>query len=166
MKHRMLAFFLGLTAAASLALSASATSQKHEVPVTLTIVNTEQRLSVTVPAALPVSLVDGYVVTATNAAIRNTADSGSIQVTAVEVRPGAYDIGGYEDFSGGGNSIALSLNGCPTQGAGILAITDEAFPAIDAGKALAIQYRVKVGDSSEVSAVKAATVVFTIAAAE
>ena len=45
MKHRFLALFLGLTAAASLALSVSATSQKHEVPVTLTIVNTEQRLS-------------------------------------------------------------------------------------------------------------------------
>ena len=166
MKHRMLAFFLGLTAAASLALSASATSQKHEVPVTLTIVNTEQRLSVTVPAALPISVVDGYVVTATNAAIRNTADSGAIQVTAVAVQPGAYDIGSYEDFSGGRNTIALSLNGCPTRGAGDLAITDEVFPAIQAGQALAIQYQAKVGDSGEVSAVKAATVVFTIAAAE
>ena len=164
MKHKALALFLGLTAAASLALSASATSQKHEVPVTL--VNTEQRLSVTVPAALPVSVVDGYVVTATNAAIRNTADSGSIQVTAVEVQPGTYGIENFEDFSGGRNSIALSLNGCPTCGAGDLAITNEAFPAIDAGKALAIQYQVKVGGSSEVSAVKAATVVFTIAAAE
>ena len=166
MKHKALALFLGLTAAASLALSASATSQKHEVPVTLTIVNTEQRLSVTVPAALPVSVVDGYVVTATNAAIRNTADSGSIQVTAVEVQPGTYGIENFEDFSGGRNSIALSLNGCPTCVAGDLAITNEAFPAIDAGKALAIQYQVKVGGSSEVSAVKAATVVFTIAAAE
>lgn len=166
MKHRMLALFLGLTAAASLALSASATSQKHEVPVTLTIVNTEQRLSVTVPAALPVSVVDGYVVTATNAAIRNTADSGSIQVTAVEVQPGTYDIGNFEDFSGGRNSIALSLNGCPTRGAGELAITNEAFPAIEAGKALAIDYQAKVGDSGEASAVKAAAVVFTIAAAD
>ena len=89
MKHRILALLLGLTMAASLAVSASATSQKHEVPVTLTIVNTEQRLSVTVPAALPISVMDGYVVTATNAAIRNTADSGSIQVTAVAVQPGA-----------------------------------------------------------------------------
>ena len=166
MKHRILALFLGLTAAASLALSASATAQKHEVPVTLTIVNTEQRLSVTVPAALPISVVDGYVVTATNAAIRNTADSGSIQVTAVAVQPGAYDIGSYEDFSGGRNTIALSLNGCPTQGSGDLAITDEAFPAIEPGKALAIQYQAKVDTASEVSAVKAATVVFTIAAAD
>ena len=166
MKHRILALLLGLTMAASLAVSASATSQKHEVPVTLTIVNTEQRLSVTVPAALPISVVDGYVVTATTAAIRNTADSGSIQVTAVEVQPGAYDISDYEDFSGETGSIALSLNGCPTQGAGDLDITDEAFPAIEAGKALAIQYQAKVDTASEVSAVKAATVVFTIAAAD
>lgn len=166
MKQKLFALLLGLTMAASLAVSASATSQKHEVPVTLTIVNTEQRLSVTVPAALPVSVVDGYVVTATNAAIRNTADSGSIQVTGVEVQPGAYGIGNFEGFSGGRNSIALSLNGCPTRGAGDLAITNEAFPAIDAGKALAIQYQAKVGDCREVSAVKAATVVFTIAAAE
>ena len=82
------------------------------------------------------------------------------------VQPGAYDIGSYEDFSGSKNSIALSLNGCPTQGSGDLAITDEAFPAIEPGKALAIQYQAKVGDSGEVSAVKAATVVFTIAAAD
>ena len=166
MKHRIFALLLGLTMAASLAVSASATPQKHEVPVTLTIVNTEQRLSVTVPASLPISVVDGYVVTATNAAIRNTAGSGSIQVTAVAVQPGAYDIGSYEDFSGSKNSIALSLNGCPTQGAGDLDITDEAFPAIEPGKALAIQYQAKVDTASEVSAVKAATVVFTIAAAD
>ena len=166
MKQKLFALLLGLTMATTLAVSASATSQKHEVPVTLTIVNTEQRLSVTVPAALPISVVDGYVVTATNAAIRNTADSGSIQVTAVAVQPGAYDIGSYEDFSGETGSIALSLNGCPTQGAGDLDITDEAFPAIDAGQALAIRYQAKVDTASEVSAVKAATVVFTIAAAE
>lgn len=166
MKQKLFALLLGLTMAATLAVSVSAASQKHEVPVTLTIVNKEQRLSVTVPAALPVSVVDGYVVTATNAAIRNTADSGSIQVTAVEVQPGTYDIGSFEDFSGGRNSIALSLNGCPTCGAGDLAITNEAFPAIDAGKALAIRYQAKVDTASEVSAVKAATVVFTIAAAE
>ena len=166
MKQKLFALFLGLTMATTLALSASATSQKHEVPVTLTIVNTEQRLSVTVPAALPISVVDGYVVTATNAAIRNTADSGSIQVTAVAVQPGAYDIGDFENFAEKDNSIALSLNGCPTQGAGDLDITDEAFPAIQAGQALAIRYQAKVGDSGEVSAVKAATVVFTIAAAD
>ena len=166
MKQKLLALLLGLTLALSLTATASAVSQEHEVPVTLTIVNTEQRISVTVPAALPVSVIDGDVITATNAAIRNTAERGTIRVARVEVRPGAYAIGNYEDFQERLEAIALSLNGCPTCGAGDLAITNEAFPAIDAGKALAIQYQVKVGGSSEVSAVKAATVVFTIAAAE
>ena len=166
MKQKILALLLGLTMAASLAASASATSQRHEVPVTLTIVDTEQRLSVTVPAALPVSVMDGYVVTASNAAIRNTAGSGSIQVTAVEVQPGAYHIGDFEHFAGADGSIALSLNGCPTRGAGELAITGDAFPAITPGQALAIRYQAKVGDSGAVSAAKAATVVFTIAAAD
>ena len=64
MKNRLLALILSLVSAAALALSASA-AQTHEVPVTLTMINNEQRISVTVPAALPVSVVDGYVVTAT-----------------------------------------------------------------------------------------------------
>ena len=165
MKYKIFALLLGVAAAAGLALSASA-AQTHEVPVTLTVVNTQQRISVTVPASLPISVVDGVVVTATNASIRNMADSGSIKVTAVEVQPGAYDIGDYEDFSGNKDAIALSLNGCPTQGAGDLDITEDAFPAIQAGQALAIRYQAKVNTASEVSAAKAATVVFTIEAAE
>ena len=103
---------------------------------------------------------------ATNAAIRNTADSGAIQVTAVAVQPGAYDIGSYEDFSGGRNTIALSLNGCPTRAAGALTISRDAFPDVEAGEALALRYEAKVNTEEEVSAVKAATVVFTIAAVE
>ena len=165
MKYKIFALLLGMAATAGLALSASA-AQTHEVPVTLTVVNTQQRISVTVLASLPISVVDGVVVTATNASIRNMADSGSIKVTAVEVQPGAYDIGDYEDFSGNKDAIALSLNGCPTQGAGDLDITEDAFPAIQAGQALAIRYQAKVNTASEVSAAKAATVVFTIEAAE
>ena len=165
MKYKILALLLGLTAAASLSLSASA-AERHEVPVTLTVVNTGQKLSVTVPACLPVSVVDGYVVTATNAVIRNTADSGPVQVTAVEVRPGSCTIADYEHFSGEAGSIALALNGCPTRGAGTLTITDEAFPSIGAGRELALRYQARVGASGEISGANAATVVFTIAAAE
>ena len=99
MIHKILALLLALTRASSLSVSASAVSQEHEVPVTLTIVNTEQKISVTVPAALPVSVVNGDVITATNAAIRNTAERGTIRVNAVEVRPGANAIGNYEDFN-------------------------------------------------------------------
>ena len=102
MKYKIFALLLGMAATAGLALSASA-AQTHEVPVTLTVVNTQQRISVT---------------------------------------------------------------GCPTRGAGTLTITEEAFPAIEAGEALTIQYQARVEDSGEVSAVQAATLVFTIAAAE
>ena len=93
MKHKILALLLALTLASSLSVSASAVSQEHEVPVTLTIVNTEQKISVTVPAALPVSVVNGDVITATNATIRNTAERGTIRVTAVEVPPGHSPLG-------------------------------------------------------------------------
>ena len=166
MKHKIIALLLALTLAASLSVSASAVSQEHEVPVTLTIVNTEQKISVTVPAALPVSVVNGDVITATNAAIRNTAERGTIRVTAVEVRPGAFAIGNYEDFNERLEAIALSLNGCPTRAAGALTISREAFPDVEAGEALALRYEAKVNTEKEVSAVKAATVVFTIQAVE
>ena len=96
MRHRILSAALALTMALSLFSSASAAEvQRHEVPVTLTVIQTEQRISVTVPAALPVSVVDGYVVTATNAAIRNTADSGAVQVSAVAVAGGALTVGAF-----------------------------------------------------------------------
>lgn len=135
MKNKLFSLLLALSLMMGLAVSASAAEvQTHEVPVTLTVVNTVQKLSVTVPAALPVSVVDGYVVTATNAAIRNTADSGAIRVTEVAVTDGAFTVGHYDSFAAAGNSIALSLNGCGTAGAGVLNINNDAFPAIEAGK--------------------------------
>lgn len=166
MKYKIFALLLGMAATAGLALSASA-AQTHEVPVTLTVVNTQQRISVTVPASLPVSVVDGVVVTATNAAVRNTAEEGAVRIAAVTVNDGALTVGDYENFDdASGNTIALELNGCPTRGAGTLTITEEAFPAIEAGEALTIQYQAKVDTADEASAVEAATVVFTIEAAE
>lgn len=167
MKKKLFSLLLALSLMMGLAASASAAEvQTHEVPVTLTVVNTVQKISVTVPAALPVSVVDGYVVTATNAAIRNTADSGSIQVTGVAVTDGAFTVGNYENFAAIGNSIALSLNGCGTTKAGALGINSTAFPAIEAGGSLPIRYAAKVSADGNVSAVTAATVVFTIAAVE
>ena len=166
MKHKILALLLALTLASSLSVSASAVSQEHEVPVTLTIVNTEQKISVTVPAALPVRVVDGDANTATSAATRNTAERGTTRDTGVEVRPGAYAIGNYEDFNERLEAIALSLNGCPTRAAGALTISREAFPDVEAGEALALRYEAKVNTAEEVAAVKPATVVFTIAAVE
>ena len=147
-------------------VASAAETTTAEVPVTLTVIESQRQISVTVPAALPVSVVDGDVITATNAAIRNTAERGTIRVTAVEVRPGAYAIGNYEDFNERLEAIALSLNGCPTRAAGALTISRDAFPDVEAGEALALRYEAKVNTEKEVSAVKAATVVFTIAAVE
>ena len=159
------ALLLALTMIVSLAASASAAeTTEARVPVTLTVVNTVAPISCTVPACLPVSLVDGYVVCANNAAITNTGKTGSIKVTKVDVQPCVFEIGSYDAFSAGKNSIALSINGCSTKGAGALTLAENAFPAIPAEKSLAIRYRAKVSASEAVTNVNAATVIFTIAA--
>ena len=164
-KKKLITLLLALTMILSLAVGASAAeTTEAKVPVTLTVVNTVAPISCTVPAALPVSLVDGYVVTANNAAITNTGKNGAIRVTKVDVQPGTFEIGNYEDFSASKNSIALGINGCVTKGAGALTLVDGAFPAIDAEKSLAIRYKAKVSASEVVTNVAAATVVFTIAA--
>ena len=90
--------------------------------------------------------------------------TGAIRVTKVDVQAGTFEIGSYDDFSAGKNSIALSINGCSTKGAGALTLADGAFPAIPAEKNLAIRYKAKVSASEAVTNVNAATIVFTIAA--
>ena len=165
MKKRMISLVCSLALAFSLAVPAFAKEVKQtEVPVTLTVINAAQKLSVTVPAALPVSVVEGTVVTATNAAITNNAETGTIRVAAVEVRAGMLEIGNFADFGNRDNTIALSLNNCMTAQAGELPITQEAFPDIEAGNSLPIQYTAKVSAANATKAVTAATVVFTIAA--
>ena len=167
MNRKLITFLLALTMIVSLAAGVSAAETKEaRVPVTLTVVNTVAPISCTVPACLPVSLVDGYAVCANNAAITNTGKTGSIKVTKVDVQPGVFEIGSYDAFSAGKNSIALSINGCSTKGAGALTLAENAFPAIPAEKSLAIRYRAKVSASEAVTNVNAATVIFTIAAAE
>ena len=165
MNRKLITLLLALTMILSLATGASAAeTTKARVPVTLTVVNAVSPISCTVPACLPVSLVDGYVVCANNAAITNTGKSGTIRVTKVDVQPGVFEIGSYDAFSAGKNSIALSINGCSTKGAGALTLAENAFPAIPAEKSLAIRYRAKVSASEAVTNVNAATVIFTIAA--
>ena len=164
-KKKLITLLLALTMILSLAVSASAAeTTEARVPVTLTVVNTVAPISCTVPAALPVSLVDGYVVCANNAAITNTGKTGAIRVTKVDVQAGTFEIGNYDDFSAGKNSIALNINGCSTKDAGALTLTDGAFPAIGAEKSLAIRYKAKVSANEAVTNVNAATIVFTIAA--
>ena len=164
-RKKLITFLLALTMILSLSVGASAAeTTEAKVPVTLTVVNTISPISCTVPAALPVSLVDGYVVCANNAAITNTGKIGAIRVTKVDVQAGTFEIGNFDDFSAGKNSIALSINGCSTKGAGALTLADGAFPTIPAEKNLAIRYKAKVSASEAVTNVNAATIVFTIAA--
>ena len=162
-KAAALLLALALIFALPVPASAAETTEAR-VPVTLTVVNVAAPISCTVPACLPVSLVDGYVVAANNAAITNTAKTGSIKVTKVDVQAGTFEIGNYDDFSAGKNSIALSINGCSTKSAGALTLAENAFPAIPAEKSLAIRYKAKVSASESVTNINAATVIFTIAA--
>ena len=161
-KAAALLLALALIFAFPVSVSAAETTEA-KVPVTLTVVNTVSPLSCTVPAALPVSLVDGYVVCANNAAIVNNGKTGSIKVTKVDVQAGTFEIGNFDDFTAAKNSIALSINGCNTKGAGALTLVDGAFPTIAAEKNLAIRYKAKVSANEAVTNVNAATVIFTIA---
>ena len=164
-KKKLITFLLALTMILSLGVGVSAAeTTEAKVPITLTVVNTVTPISCTVPAALPVSLVDGYVVCANNAAITNTGKVGAIKVTKVDVQAGTFEIGNFDDFSAEKNSIALSINGCNTKGAGALTLVDGAFPAIAAEKNLAIRYKAKISASEAVTNINAATVIFTIAA--
>ena len=109
---KSLALLLALALIFAFPVTASAAeTTEAKVPVTLTVVNTVAPISCTVPACLPVSLIDGYIVTASNAAITNTGKTGAIRVTKVDVQAGTFEIGNFDDFSAGKNSIALSING-------------------------------------------------------
>ena len=124
-KKKLITLLLALTMILSLATGASAAeTTEARVPVTLTVVNTVAPISCTVPAALPVSLVDGYVVCANNAAITNTGKTGAIKVKKVDVQAGTFEIGNFDDFTASKNSIALSINGCSTKGAGSLTLLE------------------------------------------
>ena len=163
--NKSLALLLALALIFAFPVTASAAeTTEAKVPVTLTVVNTVAPISCTVPACLPVSLIDGYIVTASNAAITNTGKTGAIRVTKVDVQAGTFEIGNFDDFSASKNSIALSINGCSTKSAGALTLVDGAFPAIAAEKNLAIRYKAKVSASEAVTNINAATVIFTIAA--
>ena len=162
---KSLALLLALALIFAFPVTASAAeTTEAKVPVTLTVVNTVAPISCTVPACLPVSLIDGYIVTASNAAITNTGKTGAIRVTKVDVQAGTFEIGNFDGFMVSKNSIALSINGCSTKGAGSLTLVDGAFPAIAAEKNLAIRYKAKVSASEAVTNINAATVIFTIAA--
>ena len=148
----------------SLSISAFAaeTTTTATVPVTLTVDNQYRAVNVTVPASLPVDVMNGTVITATNAKITNNSKNGSVQVTGISVKDGAYKVGNYDTFSGA-KTIALKINGCTTKASGNMAITADAFPVITAGNSQALTYYAKVsGDAVNAENVEAAQVVFTI----
>lgn len=161
-KH-LTALFLTLALVLSLGTTAfAAGSTTATVPVTLTVANEYRAVNVTVPASLPVYVINGTVVTADNARITNNATPGSVQVTAISVTDGAYKVGSYDSFSGS-KTIALKINGCVTKGAGGMSITESAFPVIAAGASQTLTYFAKVsGDAQNTTDLNAANVVFTI----
>ena len=164
-KALALAMALTLLLCCRVSVSAEAVTEAR-VPVTLTVINTERPISVTVPAALPVSVVDGMVLTADNAKIHNNAKSGAVRVTGIVVEDGALTVSDFNAFPGKDNTIALSINGCGTAGAGALKLQGLSFPDIAPGKSLPIHYEAKVAVSGTMREATAATVIFTIAAVD
>jgi len=161
-KNRFIALLLVLSLMFCMGTTAlAADSTTATIPVTLTVDNQYRAVNVTVPASLPVYVINGTVLTADNAKITNNSQTGSVKVTSVTVTDGAYKVGSYDNFTGS-KTIALKINGCPTRGAGQLQIGDQ-FPVIKAGKSLDLTYFAKVsGDAPNAENVEAANVVFTI----
>ncbi len=164
MKHKkaisLLVSFILVVSLGTTAFASSSTTAN--VPVTLTVANEYRAVNVTVPASLPVSVINGTVVVADNAKITNNSKASDIQVTKLSVTDGAYKIGNYDDFNGS-KTIALKINGCVTKSDGNVKITKDTFPVIKAQQSLPLNYFAKVsGDAPNTEGVNAATVVFTI----
>ena len=164
--RKVLSLILAIAAALSLTVSALAADTKTmTIPVTLTVVHTAKSIDVTLPAALPVSVVDGEVYTADNLVIRNNSDTTAVRVAAVDVTNGAYTVASYNSFPASTpGRIALCINGCATTGAGSLVINSAAFPTIGTGGNLPIRYDAKVSDSGDLAGINAASVIFTLKA--
>ena len=160
---RLWALFLAVVLVLSLGTTAfAAGSTTATVPVTLTVAHEYRAVNVTVPATLPVEVINGVVITADNARIINNSKTGAVQVTKISVTDGAYKVGSYDSFSGS-KTIALKINGCVTKGSGALALNSNAFPVIQAGASQALTYFAKVsGDAPNAKDVQAANVVITI----
>ena len=93
---RITALVLSLMLALSMSVTAFADNSKTAtVPVTLTVSNQYRAINVTVPAALPVEVRNGAVVTADNISIINNSGT-AVQVTGVTVNDGAYKVGSYD----------------------------------------------------------------------
>ncbi len=139
--------------------------QTTTIPVTLTVVHSVQNLDVTMPAAMPVSLRDGKVLTANNVEIVNNSAYVEVEVASVRVENAAYRVGDYDAFPENETGlIAMKINGCSTHGPGALTLTDTGFPIIQTGKTLPIEYRARLNDTHDVSGQEVARVIFTLRA--
>ena len=160
-----LLFAVILAVSALPAAYALETERTVSIPVTLSVEHTVRNIDVSLPAAMPVSVVDGKVMTADNLKIRNNSDTVSVKVASISVTNGQYRVVSFSGFSESVvNAIALRINGCETTGAGSLPITSSAFPEIGAGSSLPIRYSAKVTDSADVAGIKAANIIFTLKA--
>lgn len=165
MKHKSIRVVLAaLALAMALVTPALAVgSTTASVPVTLTVAKEYVVVNVTVPASLPVYVINGKTFTADNARITNNSGFGAVRVTSVTVTDGAYKVTDYNSFTGS-KVIALKINGCTTKGSGAMAIDSAAFPMLAAGESMPLTYDARVSGDAEPGTVNAANVVFTISA--
>lgn len=147
------------------AVPALATEQQTTIPVTLTVVHTVHSIDVTMPAALPVSVVDGTVLAADNVQIKNNSNTDAVVVSAIQVESAEFTVTDFDNFQKDQDkTVALSINGCSTKGPGELTISEQYFPTIPANGSMPLVYEAKVSDNQEVSGVEVARVVFTLRA--
>ena len=86
-------------AAMCLSLGAFAdTSTTATVPVTLTVDNEYRAVNVTVPASLPIHVINGTVVTADNAKITNNSTNGTVRVTEIQTGADIRMIDSFQQF--------------------------------------------------------------------
>lgn len=154
-----------LVGASSVLAADEGSTESFTIPVTLTVAHSSKHINVTLPAAMPVSVLDGKVLTADNLQIQNHADSVDVRVAGIEVTSGRFSVVSYQNFrDNGNNQIALWINGCYTKGPGAMTLNDTAFPVITTGNALPILYTAKVSAANDVAGINAASVIFTLKA--
>lgn len=164
-KQKMAGLMAALLVLGVAGVASASGEQTTTIPVTLTVVHSVQNLDVTMPAAMPVSLLDGKVLTANNVEIVNNSSYVDVEVASVRVENAAYHVGDYDSFPENETGlIAMKINGCSTHGPGALTLTEAGFPIIHAGKALPIEYRAQLNDTHDVSGQEVARVIFTLRA--
>ena len=163
---RSLSTILILICAMILTMPCSAESeQTTTIPVTLTVINTVKNIDVTMPAALPVSVLDGKVMTADNVSITNNSTKIGIEIASIAIENAAYTVESYDNFPNNSRQkIGMQINGCSTTGPGLLTLNNTSFPIVKPLESLPINYKAKVSDSNNVSSLKVASVIFTLRA--